>query len=622
MSACEATVLAQVWTGVGREGFVFPELRPAEAEGGVLELQAKPNFAVCISGGGVRATTCALGWIRILHRENLLKDARYLCSISGGSWFNAAFSYLPESHSAAEFLGEYVPPEELTGARAVASVETKSYGHAIVHAGFTKELVSNFAKERAQKWANWGKNGVSRLVAWLTNDPDFEANFVRFHSWARSVGAGFLLPFGMDVEGDGEEARVHLQVAYSMAGTDSEKRANEASGVTEVLTACRDPSMPYPIIVGAVTVPEDNQQFVPYEFTPQYSGVPTLLTTPAAGEQEDGLKEVKGLPEGLTMLGGVLVEPIGANSEPPPVSALPPFNAAPALLELERQWNVPLAQAAGISSAFVAQHSTSKRISTYTGAPRMHTFAVDGTGANMGFADGGGVDNLGVHAALRRGTQKLLVCVANNIDPRDKPSGKGADTPRCLTEDAFGREFAIDHSDVAGLFGAYPDDVSVQMGRKRTQENDTGEKSRGNDISGEEWNSYRQVFRTEQWDEVVKQAFAWSASVGKNPEGKPLMCHIKGVDVLTNRYQGIFEFKQVEIIFLFNSMADKWKATVDLANDGKEANSDEDMEKLEPSFPFISTSKLGYDARLVGCLSNLCAYNMLQIVPDVRALIG
>ena len=305
----EAKVVAKVWTGVGRDGFVFPELRKDEAEGGIPGLQGKPNFAVCISGGGMRATTLATGWVRTLFDEQILKDARYLISNSAGSWFNAAFSYLPAEHDRAEFLGAYVPPEELTFERAKASGDApRSYSHAIVHAGLVSEFMSNFFGERVQKWINWGtyrttaslvssfpphtssapphrpvpwywlgtdltprptrvdaewcllllpscplgKNLFNRMLGRLDDEDD--RHFVRFHMWSKSVGQGFLFPFGGDVDGDGKNARVHLQLSYAMAGPETETRAAEASGVTKVLTACRAPEMPYPIIVGAVVV--------------------------------------------------------------------------------------------------------------------------------------------------------------------------------------------------------------------------------------------------------------------------------------------------------------------------------------------------------------------------------
>jgi hypothetical protein len=43
--------------------------------------------------GGYRAATLALGYVRAMHLLGLTAQSRYLASNSGGSWFNAAFSY-------------------------------------------------------------------------------------------------------------------------------------------------------------------------------------------------------------------------------------------------------------------------------------------------------------------------------------------------------------------------------------------------------------------------------------------------------------------------------------------------------------------------------------------------
>lgn len=227
----------------------------------------------------------------------------------------------------------------------------------------------------------------------------------------------------------------------------------------------------------------------------------------------------------------------------------------------------------------------------------------------------GGVDNTGVHAALRRGVTKLLVCNAN-----------GAALPEKGDKATFARAASVLLSDVSVLFGAYPDDEPVNFGRKRSQLKD-GETVSDNEIPGDKWNSYMQVLGKEKWDEVVDQMFDWSAS---NPEGKPLMCHVKDVDVVSNGYQGVFNRgEKVEIIFMFNSMPEKWEKTVDKVDDGVEGNfkASHATEGLfsfmaDSTFPYISTQKLTYDPNLVGYLSNLSAYNMCQILPEVRQLIG
>ena len=177
-NATEAVVRATVWTGVGREGFVFPELRKDEAEGGVPGLQAKPNFAVCLSGGGCRATTLSNGWVRTLFHEEILKEARYIVSNSGSSWYNAAFLYLPTpaDDTRAKFVGAYVPPEQLTEEVAIAAAKHPgSYSYAIAHSGFKSNLVSHFFKERAQKWANWGTAGIAGFVGPFLPSPQLYA---------------------------------------------------------------------------------------------------------------------------------------------------------------------------------------------------------------------------------------------------------------------------------------------------------------------------------------------------------------------------------------------------------------------------------------------------------------
>jgi hypothetical protein len=47
------------------------------------------------------------------------------------------------------------------------------------------------------------------------------------------------------------------------------------------------------------------------------------------------------------------------------------------------------------------------------GCEELFIWSVDGQGCETPFADGGGVDNLAMHAALRRGTTKILSCYAN-----------------------------------------------------------------------------------------------------------------------------------------------------------------------------------------------------------------
>lgn len=98
--------------------------------------------------GGYRAATLALGYVRALHAMNLTRQARYLSSNSGGTWFNAAFTFQSKM-PVGQFLGPYVPPKELT-ADALKQVQRGAQGSfaetitdaGIVLSGLTGELCS------------------------------------------------------------------------------------------------------------------------------------------------------------------------------------------------------------------------------------------------------------------------------------------------------------------------------------------------------------------------------------------------------------------------------------------------------------------------------------------------
>ncbi|MBI9090390.1 MAG: hypothetical protein JEZ12_14335 [Desulfobacterium sp.] len=75
---------------------------------------ARPNIGVCFSGGGSRAMTCAWGQLLGLKELNLINRARYISSVSGGTWASSVYSYLPEGVTDKDLLGTYYPPARLS----------------------------------------------------------------------------------------------------------------------------------------------------------------------------------------------------------------------------------------------------------------------------------------------------------------------------------------------------------------------------------------------------------------------------------------------------------------------------------------------------------------------------
>ncbi len=79
----------------------------------------RKSIAVCFSGGGSRALTCAWGQLIGLNTlkdesgKPLLDEVRYISSVSGGSWAAVLYTFRPEKFTDAEFLGNSYNPSQL-----------------------------------------------------------------------------------------------------------------------------------------------------------------------------------------------------------------------------------------------------------------------------------------------------------------------------------------------------------------------------------------------------------------------------------------------------------------------------------------------------------------------------
>ncbi len=85
----------------------------------------QPVLGICLSGGGSRALTCALGQLSALNAMTLpsgqpiLGPGQYISSVSGGSWASVLYTFLPQTIngtnvSDTDFLIQPVAPQALT----------------------------------------------------------------------------------------------------------------------------------------------------------------------------------------------------------------------------------------------------------------------------------------------------------------------------------------------------------------------------------------------------------------------------------------------------------------------------------------------------------------------------
>ena len=76
---------ARAWQGAGLD-YLWPEAGSANLEG-------RADVAVAFSGGGSRAFASAVGEARALEALGLMAKAKYISSVSGGSWFATLYYY-------------------------------------------------------------------------------------------------------------------------------------------------------------------------------------------------------------------------------------------------------------------------------------------------------------------------------------------------------------------------------------------------------------------------------------------------------------------------------------------------------------------------------------------------
>jgi len=146
---------------------------------------SRANLGLCFSGGGSRALTCAWGQLLGLKTLKLDTKARYISSVSGGTWASSIYCFLPASISDEALLGSYHPPATLSldGANNpfnVNNLDAYSFGQAPKALGLTT-------------LSAWGA-----FYMWWYRKQKY--NYKWF--WASVVAQYILAPFGLRAEGD------------------------------------------------------------------------------------------------------------------------------------------------------------------------------------------------------------------------------------------------------------------------------------------------------------------------------------------------------------------------------------------------------------------------------------
>ncbi len=72
------------------------------------------GLTVCLSGGGFRSFSCAIGQFRGLYALGRIDDVGLISAVSGGAWFASVHSFASPKAGIQSFLGESIPVDKLT----------------------------------------------------------------------------------------------------------------------------------------------------------------------------------------------------------------------------------------------------------------------------------------------------------------------------------------------------------------------------------------------------------------------------------------------------------------------------------------------------------------------------
>lgn len=213
----------------------FPEQRTDLPVGSWL--QNRPKLGICMSGGGQRAATCALGWYRALVHMDLLTKARYLGANSGATWTTLplfARQMLEKKDDDvdmdyAEFVGKYLEPEDIV---------------------FDKEPYGSIGKILEE----------SDILDYKKNKEKQQS----FNAWCDAIDREYVEPVMKSWKPDKNwknDFWLDLSNAYLWNIPGKKDMLNKNS-------------FPFPIFCATVYDERNDEEFYPLENTPLYSGIP------------------------------------------------------------------------------------------------------------------------------------------------------------------------------------------------------------------------------------------------------------------------------------------------------------------------------------------------------------
>ncbi|WP_271010248.1 hypothetical protein [Paucibacter sp. B51] len=368
-----------------------PIPNPADRQHPGDELEGLPQagpgaVGLCLSGGGSRALSCAMGQLRALRWLGKLDELFVISSVSGGSWANSLFTYLPEHISDDDFLGQPVlDPSQLSlliGPHRLDHLPPHNLGEVPTRLGLWRDLDAILTLKERHGYAN-------------------------DELWQGLIGEQVFKPYGLwQPDASGHDPRYFTWTRRYLQGQNGILAHNP--GLKPGSFLCVERARPFAIFNTALFSNDGpDADLIPFECNFQLG---VRHNFPAQPSQQGAIGG--GLLDAFAMGGRYLGEANGGGW----VSSGRP--ARPFALN----------DIAGCSSAAFAQ-MLEEQYPVLSGlVPRYPYWPVaeraEQDTLHYRFADGGSLENLGLNALLARGLRRLIVCVnTDQAISRDPASG-------------------------------------------------------------------------------------------------------------------------------------------------------------------------------------------------------
>jgi hypothetical protein len=575
-----------------------------------------PVTAVCLSGGGSRALTCALGQLSSLNSlpapnnasETLLSQFQYLSSVSGGTWASVLYTFLPSNVSDADFLIEPAAPGALTAA-AMETMGSQCLG--IVPQQFNISAIADY---------------LGILWQWGFFDP--LGPDLRNWFWIAGVGELVLKPFGLYNAAYSSNAPYLLPDRFFSLSADyiEQNITSENLTLTPVSFYTAKPNRPTLIVntnlIENYTEAESPQ--IPVQATAQATGVP--------GESPD-----------KTIVGGGSVESFAFTSS---LAGAGP-NPQTAMVDVSRCYS--LCDITGCSSAFfaelllhyiniaidgvVAEVVRKYHLSTWAAGllKAALQLLIDSDAAEVvpqynywplgqvsqpqnttrGFSDGGSFDNTGILGLLAQTSANRIVAFVNS------------ETPLGMS----GSQVVVDTS-IPLLFGSYYPDSGppyVSFGG----------------MSPSQPLSYVQVFSNANNELDALCQGLYNASCGGANQGSSLGTYTAAFTqtlvTVDNPVANIAAGRQVTVVWVYNNRVNNWQTQITdatllthLTNGQSNENSNGTLINNSgtgtgplANFPnYYTVEQIYLPPEAVNMLAQLSAWNVQQIQSQIGALLS